>query len=333
MPSASWISSWVASMSLSIEPKCAARLRAVTQPVCGMFSPARIRWNVKFFFDCSIAATALPAEISRVAVELHQLLLRQPVEVGHRGDDPLAPQPADRLLADAVDVPDPVDERLEAARLALRVRAAVHRLALGLDDLCPAKRALLRASGTASCPRLCGRTGPTTCGITSPARWTITVSPSRMSLRLMSSSLWSVAFETVTPPTSTGSSCAHGLSAPVRPTRMRILQQFRLRGHRRPLVGARPARPAVEGAETPLLVERVDLDRRSRRSRSRARSASSPRAGRPRRRPRSTRAAPRRGSCGSRAPAATRASPSASRARRLRRRRGRTSRRRAAARR
>ena len=70
----------------------------------------------------------------------------------------------------------------------------------------------------------CSPAGPTTCGITSPARWTITRSPSRMSLRLMSSSLWSVAFETVTPPTCTGSSSAHGLSAPVRPTRMWILR-------------------------------------------------------------------------------------------------------------
>ena len=44
-----------------------------------------------------------------------------------------------------------------------------------------------------------------------------------MSFRLMSSSLWSVAREMVTPPTSTGSSIAHGFSAPVRPTRIRIL--------------------------------------------------------------------------------------------------------------
>ena len=42
----------------------------------------------------------------------------------------------------------------------------------------------------------------------------------------MSSSLWSVARETVTPPTSTGSSIAHGLSAPVRPTRIRISSSF-----------------------------------------------------------------------------------------------------------
>ena len=53
-----------------------------------------------------------------VAVELHQLLLRQPVEVGHRGDDPLAPQPPDELLPYALDVHcrlHPVDERLEPA--------------------------------------------------------------------------------------------------------------------------------------------------------------------------------------------------------------------------
>ena len=66
--------------------------------------------------------------------------------------------------------------------------------------------------------------GPTTWGITSPARCTITRSPSRMSLRLMSSSLWSVALDTVTPPTCTGSSSAHGLRAPVRPTRMWIFR-------------------------------------------------------------------------------------------------------------
>ena len=38
----------------------------------------------------------------------------------------------------------------------------------------------------------------------------------------MSSSLCSVAVETVTPPTCTGSSSAQGLSAPVRPTLMWI---------------------------------------------------------------------------------------------------------------
>ena len=61
-------------------------------------------------------------------------------------------------------------------------------------------------------------TGPTTCGMTSPARRTMTVSPSRRSLRCTSSSLCSVAMPTVTPPTTTGSRIAKGFRLPVRPT-------------------------------------------------------------------------------------------------------------------
>ena len=38
------------------------------------------------------------------------------------------------------------------------------------------------------------------------------------------------------------------------------LLELRLRGHRRPLVGARPSRTLVQRAEPPLLLERVDLD-------------------------------------------------------------------------
>ena len=60
--------------------------------------------------------------------------------------------------------------------------------------------------------------GDTTCGITSPARITITSSPSRTSLRRRSSSLWSVASFTITPETCTGSSTANGTMWPVRPT-------------------------------------------------------------------------------------------------------------------
>src|SRR5438552_2342731 len=61
------------------------------------------------------------------------------------------------------------------------------------------------------------RMGPTTSGITSPALRTTTVSPSRTSLRLTSSSLWRVARPTVTPPTNTGSRMAKGVTMPVRP--------------------------------------------------------------------------------------------------------------------
>ena len=68
--------------------------------------------------------------------------------------------------------------------------------------------------------------GDTTCGITSPARITTTWSPARMSLRAMSSSLWSVALPTVTPPTLTGSSTAQGTMLPVRPTFTSMLFSF-----------------------------------------------------------------------------------------------------------
>ena len=63
----------------------------------------------------------------------------------------------------------------------------------------------------------CGA-GEMTCGITSPARRTITSSPGRTSLRARSSSLCSVAAFTVTPPTCTGSSAANGCRSPNLPT-------------------------------------------------------------------------------------------------------------------
>ena len=49
-------------------------------------------------------------------------------------------------------------------------------------------------------------TTPSTCGMTSPARWIVTVSPMRTPSRSISSSLCKVAFDTTTPPTVTGSS-------------------------------------------------------------------------------------------------------------------------------
>src|SRR5439155_23788549 len=72
------------------------------------------------------------------AVELHELLGRQPVEVRQRADQTEVPEPPYSLLADAVDVRGrhhPVVERLEPARRAGAVRAAVHRLTLRLHDL------------------------------------------------------------------------------------------------------------------------------------------------------------------------------------------------------
>ena len=67
-------------------------------------------------------------------------------------------------------------------------------------------------------PLRCWISGETTCGITSPARVTTTWSPSRTSFRARSSSLWRVAWLTVTPLTWTGSSCANGIMLPTRPT-------------------------------------------------------------------------------------------------------------------
>ena len=62
------------------------------------------------------------------------------------------------------------------------------------------------------------RSTKTTWGITSPALSTFTVSPSLISFLMISSSLWSVALETTTPPTVTGSTFATGVIAPVLPT-------------------------------------------------------------------------------------------------------------------
>jgi len=54
--------------------------------------------------------------------------------------------------------------------------------------------------------------------MTSPARSISTVSPTRTSLRRTSSSLCRLTLDTVTPASSTGSSCAVGVSAPDLPT-------------------------------------------------------------------------------------------------------------------
>ena len=188
----------------------------------------------------------------------------------------LASAGARQRLADAVDVhraaADEVLEQAEALRRARAVRAVAYIASpSGRDDRRAAGRAVRSASRTrCSSPVRLLSTGPTTCGMTSPARWTITVSPARMSLRRMSSSLCSVASFTVAPPICTGSSTAKGFSAPVRPTFTSMSQQLRRRLRRRELVRDRPARLAADGAQLPLQRRVVDLDRRCRRSRSRA---------------------------------------------------------------
>ena len=154
---------------------------------------------------------------------------------------------------------------LSSCQLAPRahaVRALGEDRALGLDRRRAADRAVARAAAAAAARRLrsatCGA-GETTCGITSPARRTITSSPTRMSLRARSSSLCSVASFTVTPPTCTGSSTANGCRSPNLPTFHMMSLQRRDRRRRRELPGDRPARVAPDHAQPALQLEVVDL--------------------------------------------------------------------------
>ena len=152
-------------------------------------------------------------------------------------------QSFDRARADVLDVhggSDPVVERLEAldghARFGQRcMTSPTGRTTSALQS---GQRFGIRHGFE---PGSCSPAGPTTCGITSPARWTITRSPLRMSLRRMSSSLWSVALDTVTPPTWTararpGVEDACAADADV------DLEEARHRRRRGPLEGAREAR-------------------------------------------------------------------------------------------
>ena len=135
----------------------------------------------------------------------------------------------------------------------LRVRAAQRDLALGAHGARRRRPGSVSGSryGTVSGGR-CSRTTFTTFGITSPARSTNTVSPTRTSSRSISSWLCSVACSTVTPPIRTGSSTATGVSVPVRPTEASMLEHARGLLARRELERDRPARRAVQRAEALL---------------------------------------------------------------------------------
>ena len=84
----------------------------------------------------------------------------------------------------------------------------------------------------------------TTCGMTSPARWMRTRSPTRRPSRAISSRLWSVTLATITPPTPTGFSRPTGVSLPVRPTWMSIASSVGLGLLGREFVRQPPARRA-----------------------------------------------------------------------------------------
>ena len=95
-----------------------------------------------------------------------------------------------------------------------------------------------------------------------PALRMTTVSPMRMSLRRISSSLWSVAREIVEPCTKTGSSSATGVSTPVRPTCtvMAFEHGFRGRDPRHGFVDDGVARRARAAGNARPVGERVDLE-------------------------------------------------------------------------
>ena len=113
----------------------------------------------------------------------------------------------------------------------------------------------------------CGA-GETTCGMTSPARRTMTSSPTRRSLRARSSSLCSVASLTVTPPTCDGLEHRERVQvAELADVPHDVAERRDLR-RRRELPGDRPARVAPDDAEAALQLEVVRPSRRRRRSRS-----------------------------------------------------------------
>ena len=196
------------------------------------------------------------------SLELGELLRGEPVEVRQRADDPLVPELLDRASADVLDVerrPDPVVQRLQAARRARAVRAAVHDLALGPHDLRRAERAALRHP-----PRL-------------RARLVLARGPDDLRDHVTGAlDDHEVADADVLAPDVVlvvQRRARHGDAADVHRLELRERvqharaadadvdrDQARHRRGRRPLERTREARAAVQRAETALLVERVDLD-------------------------------------------------------------------------
>ena len=123
------------------------------------------------------------ARRSRQSPRARRAAPRQPVEVGCGSHQLALLQRRHLLLAEAVDVHraarDEVLEQLPRALGAVAVGALREHRPLRLDRLGVAERAAprrARARGRPFCSTTCGA-GETTCGITSPARITITSSP------------------------------------------------------------------------------------------------------------------------------------------------------------
>ena len=133
--------------------------------------------------------------------ELRHLLLAQALDVEGDARHEVA-QPLGELAG--------ADEAAGAAADAPRRRLA-HGEAAADAGSGPGSEGLAAPAGP------CGTTS-TTWGMTSPARWTMTVSPTRTSLRADLVLVVQRRPATMTPPTLTGASSATGVSAPVRPT-------------------------------------------------------------------------------------------------------------------
>ena len=195
------------------------------------------------------------------ALQLDELLLRQAVEAGQGADEALLPEDADRLLADTVDVGDgrPVDQRLETAGRTRAVRAAVHRLALRLDDLRAAERAMRRHSEFLRPAPMRSR-GPDDLG-NDVARAldddvVALADPFAVDVLLVVQR----RARDGDAPDLDGLHDRPGIQRTGPPHPDADLEQTSDRRQRRPFVRARPTRTRMQHAEPALLVERVDLD-------------------------------------------------------------------------
>ena len=145
------------------------------------------------------------------AVQRHQLLERQIVQIRHALHQAAVHQLIDQRVAHAIDIHhaarSEMQDRFLQPRRAIGVDAAAGRFALFAHHVAAANRARFRhAERLAVRALLLTRT---TFGITSPLRSTTTVSPICTPSRSISSSLCSVARDTVTPLTFTGLQVRH----------------------------------------------------------------------------------------------------------------------------
>jgi hypothetical protein len=142
-------------------------------------------------------------------------------------------------------------------RLGHRVKTAPSGFSVGVPH--DGQRSGGRAGGERSGRSTACGAGESTWGMTSPARRTMTSSPTRMSLRAMSSSLWSVASFTVTPPTRDRLELGERMQVAVLADVPGDAVQRRDLRRGRELPGDRPAGIAPGDAQAPLQLDVVDL--------------------------------------------------------------------------